>query len=78
VLLLFMWSWNDFLTALVMVQSDHLRTAPLGLAFFAGQHSTDRVGMSAAALMVATPVVVVFIALQRHFVAGLAGGGVKE
>jgi raffinose/stachyose/melibiose transport system permease protein len=78
VLLLFMWSWNDFLTALVMVQSDHLRTAPLGLAFFAGQHSTDRVGMSAAALMVATPVVVVFIALQRHFVAGLAGGAVKE
>jgi raffinose/stachyose/melibiose transport system permease protein len=78
VLLLFMWSWNDFLTALVMVQSDHLRTAPLGLAFFAGQHVTDRVGMAAAALMVALPVVVVFIVLQRHFVAGLAAGGVKE
>ena len=34
--LVFMWTWNEFLLALVMIQSDDLRTAPLGLALFAG------------------------------------------
>ena len=38
-LLMFMWSWNEFLLPLVMVTDENLRTAPLGLAFFAAQHS---------------------------------------
>ena len=45
IVLVFMWTWNEFLLALVMIQSDDLRTAPLGLAFFAGPtaaHSTRR------------------------------------
>ena len=35
--LIFMWTWNEFLLALVMIQSDDLRTAPLGLALFPGR-----------------------------------------
>lgn len=31
-----MWTWNEFLLALVMIQSDSLRTAPLGLAIISG------------------------------------------
>ena len=49
ILFTFMASWNEFLFPLVMVTSENLRTAPLGLAFFAGQHSTDRIGQAAAA-----------------------------
>jgi raffinose/stachyose/melibiose transport system permease protein len=77
VVLLFMWSWNEFLLPLVMLSDDRLRTAPLGLAFFAGQHATDRIGMAAAAVIVAAPVVVVFLLLQRDFVRGMIAGSVK-
>jgi raffinose/stachyose/melibiose transport system permease protein len=78
VVLLFMWSWNEFLLPLVMVSDESLRTAPLGLAFFAGQHSTDRVGMAAAAVIVSAPVIVMFIVFQRSFIRGMSSGAVKE
>lgn len=78
VVLLFMWSWNEFLLPLVMVTSDTLRTAPLGLAFFAGQHATDRIGMAAAAVIVSAPVVLMFIVFQRSFIRGMTAGAVKE
>jgi raffinose/stachyose/melibiose transport system permease protein len=78
VVLLFMWSWNEFLLPLVMVTDEALRTAPLGLAFFAGQHSTDRIGMAAAAVIVSAPVIIVFIVFQRSFIRGMASGAVKE
>jgi raffinose/stachyose/melibiose transport system permease protein len=78
IVLVFMWSWNEFLLPLVMLSSDELRTAPLGLAFFAGRYQTDRVGLAAAAVMVAIPVIVVFITLQRSFVRGMLAGALKE
>jgi len=37
--LLFMWTWNEFLLALVMVSDEDLRTAPLGLSFFQGRNT---------------------------------------
>ena len=43
IVLVFMWTWNEFLLALVMVTDENLRTAPLGLAFFSGpQHDRLR------------------------------------
>jgi raffinose/stachyose/melibiose transport system permease protein len=76
--LLFMWSWNEFLLPLVMVTDESKRTAPLGLAFFAGQHSTDRVGQAAAAVIVAAPVIIMFLVFQRSFIRGMASGALKE
>jgi raffinose/stachyose/melibiose transport system permease protein len=78
VVLVFLWSWNDFLLPLVMLSRENLRTAPLGLAFFAGRYQTDRVGMAAAAVMIALPVVVLFLATQRRFIQGLWAGALKE
>jgi raffinose/stachyose/melibiose transport system permease protein len=78
VVLVFMWSWNEFLLPLVMFAREDLRTAPLGLAFFAGRYTTDRVGMAAAAVMVALPVVVLFIATHRRFVHGMWVGALKS
>lgn len=78
VVLLFMWSWNEFLLPLVMVTDENLRTAPLGLAFFAGQHATDRIGMAAAAVIVSAPVVLMFVAFQRSFIRGMTAGAIKE
>ncbi|HYI18377.1 MAG TPA: carbohydrate ABC transporter permease [Solirubrobacteraceae bacterium] len=80
VVLVFMWTWNEFLLALVMIQSDELRTAPLGLALFAGANrgSQDVTLTAAAAVLVALPVVIVYVFLQRSFIRGMFAGAVKE
>ena len=78
VVLVFVWSWNEFLLPLVMLSREDLRTAPLGLAFFTGRYTTDLVGMAAAAVMVALPVAVLFIATHRRFVQGMWVGALKQ
>jgi raffinose/stachyose/melibiose transport system permease protein len=77
VVLVFMWTWNEFLLALVMVSDEGLRTAPLGLAFFQGRNTTDEALLAAGALIVAAPVVLVYLFLQRHFIRGMLSGAVK-
>lgn len=78
VVITFMWTWNEFLLALVMVSSDDRRTVPLGLVFFQGQHQSDVSLLAAGAVLVALPVVAVYIALQRKFIEGMLSGAVKE
>ncbi len=80
VVLVFMWTWNEFLLALVMIQSDDLRTAPLGLALFQGanRNSQDVTLVAAAAVIVALPIVLVYVFLQRSFIRGMFAGAVKE
>ena len=80
VVLVFMWTWNEFLLALVMIQSDDLRTAPLGLALFQGANrgSQDVTLVAAAAVIVALPIVIVYVFLQRSFIRGMFAGAVKE
>lgn len=73
-LLVSMWTWNEFLIPLVMVTQDNLRTAPLGLAFFQGQHTTDYALLAAAGIIIAAPVVVLYFFLQRRFISGMLGG----
>ncbi|MFD2080497.1 raffinose/stachyose/melibiose transport system permease protein [Actinopolymorpha cephalotaxi] len=76
-MLVFMWTWNEFLMPLVMITSENLRTAPLGLAFFQGQHTSQFSLLAAGATIVAAPVVIVYLFLQRHFIAGMLAGAVK-
>jgi len=73
-LLISMWTWNEFLIPLVMVSRDELRTAPLGLAFFQGQHATDYSLLAAAGIIIAAPIVVLYFFLQRRFISGMLGG----
>jgi raffinose/stachyose/melibiose transport system permease protein len=77
VVLLFMWTWNEFLLALVMVSEEGLRTAPLGLSFFQGRNTSNLTLLAAGAVIVATPVVVLYVFLQRHFIRGMLAGAVK-
>ena len=78
--LVFMWTWNEFLLALVMIQSDNLRTAPLGLALFAGANrgTLNNQLIAAASVLVALPVMIVYVFLQRSFIRGMFAGAVKE
>lgn len=78
VLLTFMWTWNEFLIPLVMSPNGAVRTAPLGLAFFQGQYTQGTALLAAGAVLVALPVVVLYIFLQRHFIKGMLEGAVRE
>jgi raffinose/stachyose/melibiose transport system permease protein len=78
VVLTFMWTWNEFLIPLVMVTAESLRTAPLGLAFFQGQYTQGFTLLAAGAVIVATPVVLLYLFLQRRFIAGMLEGAVRE
>jgi len=75
--LYFMWSWNQFLLVIVLMQDPDLRTAPAGLGFFVGQYSTNIPLLSAASLIVIGPIVVLYLVFQRNFVDGLTRGAIK-
>jgi len=69
-----MWTWNEFLIPLVVISSESKRTAPLGLAFFQGEHLTNFSLLSAAGVIVALPIVVLYFVLQKRFISGMVGG----
>ena len=77
VVLTFMWTWNDFLIPLVMSPSGRMRTAPLGLAFFQGQYTQGTTLLAAGAVLVALPMVVLYLVLQKQFISGMTDGAVK-
>ena len=74
----FTFIWNDYFWALVLVQSDSARPVTAGLQALAGTWLAAWQLMSAGALVAAAPSVVIFFLMQRHFVAGLTLGAVKE
>ncbi|MFO8037581.1 MAG: carbohydrate ABC transporter permease [Anaerolineales bacterium] len=73
----FMWTWNNFLLPVILVQKDSSRTLPVGLNFFQGQYVTDVPLMMAAATITFLPVVIVYIIFQRQFIKGIAAGSLK-
>jgi len=77
VVLIFMWTWNEFLLALVMVQNESLRTLPVGLAFFQGKYTANIPLMAAGAIIVALPTILIYVLFQRFFIRGMLGGAVK-
>jgi len=68
-------SWNEFFLALVFTVN-HV-TAPFGLASFSGRYTTNIPLVSAGAVIVALPILVVFVAFQRQFMRGMLTGAVK-
>lgn len=77
VVLIFMWTWNEFLLALVMVQTEAMRTLPVGLAFFQGKYTSNLSLIAAGAIIVALPTVLIYILFQRFFIRGMLGGAIK-
>ena len=76
VVLLFMWTWNEFFLVLVMASGD-LRTLPVGLALLRGRYSADVPVMAAASIMVFLPVLIIYIFFQRSFIEGMISGALK-
>jgi multiple sugar transport system permease protein len=74
----FLGSWNDFLWPLIVLSDDRLQTLPVALANLAGEHVQDTELMMAGAVLTVLPVMALFVALQRFYMAGLLAGAVKE
>ena len=70
-------SWNEFLIAATFLQKADKVTAVIGFYLLSGQYSSDWGEIMAAALIIVIPVVVLFVAMQKRFIEGMAGGSVK-
>ena len=76
-LLEFLWSWNDLLLRLLLLTRDEMRTLSVGLLNFQGTMTRDVTGLSSGTVIMAIPVVLLFLFFQRHFVRGMTQGAVK-
>ncbi|HEY3109060.1 MAG TPA: carbohydrate ABC transporter permease [Chloroflexota bacterium] len=73
----FMWSWNDFLWPVIVINSTGNKTLPIALAFFEEDHRTNYNLLMAAATFIVLPVMLIFFAMQKQFVAGITMTGLK-
>jgi raffinose/stachyose/melibiose transport system permease protein len=76
-ILLFLWTWNQFLLAIVLVDDATRRTMAGALGAFQGQWGTDQVLLCAGSLLILTPTLVVFLVFQRQFIKALLQGSLK-
>jgi multiple sugar transport system permease protein len=73
----FISSWNNFLFALMFLNSQEQFTVPVGLSYMLGEYSVDFGALAAGGVVAVVPVVLVFAYVQRFLVQGLAAGAVK-
>ncbi len=76
-ILAFIGSWNEFFLALIFIRNPNLMTLPLGLQNFFYNYRTDWIHLFAALTMSIVPIIVVYAAMQRQFIAGLTAGAVR-
>lgn len=69
----FLATWNEYLLASVIINDNKMKTVPVGLMTFVGEHGTDYGYLCAGVLIAVIPVMVVYLVFQRYFVEGLAG-----
>src|SRR5215208_8105342 len=74
----FLSSWNDFLAPLVFLRSEEKFTVQLWLSIVSRQQNVSQPAIvMAGSLLASVPIIILFAALQRHFIAGLTAGSVK-
>ena len=78
-ILVFIFAWNDFIFANTLTSTENARTVPSALAFFTGgsQFEDPTGAISAAAVVVTIPIIIMVLIFQRRIVAGLTAGAVK-
>ncbi|MHA7189495.1 carbohydrate ABC transporter permease [Arthrobacter sp. MDT2-16] len=74
VILNILFTWNEYLFAMVFTSGGDFQTLPVGLTNLMAKHGTDYPVVFAGMVMAALPMVVLFIAGQRYFIRGLADG----
>ena len=78
VILYAMGIWNDFLLPSLVLTQKELYTLPIATQMFYGTYSSDLGLIMASLLMVAAPVIVLYLFLQKYIIAGVVAGAVKS
>jgi multiple sugar transport system permease protein len=73
----FLGSWNDFLWPLLVLKDRTMQTLPPGLRTLQGAYTSEYGLMMAGAVVVALPVLLLYILLQRYIVQSVATSGLK-
>lgn len=75
----FLGSWNSYLWPLIVINSNNMRTLPIGLRYFVSQQGggSEWHYLMAASLIVMLPVLLVFFFAQKQFIEGIASTGIK-
>ena len=76
-ILMSIWTWNQFLLALVLVEDPSQRTMAGALGAFQGHYATNVPLLCAGTILILLPTLLVFIIFQRHIVSALVQGAVK-
>jgi multiple sugar transport system permease protein len=74
----FITGWNEYVFALVLTQSEDVKTVPVGIGQLIGQYRILWNDMMAASLYAVVPLVLVFLFLQRYLISSLTAGAVKS
>jgi raffinose/stachyose/melibiose transport system permease protein len=69
--------WNEIILPTIYLTKDDYYPITRGLVVFEGVYGSNWPGLAAAVLMLAVPMVILFLVLQRHIISGLTGGSVK-
>jgi lactose/L-arabinose transport system permease protein len=76
-IILFLHSWNNYLWPLLINSQPAMMTAPVALGSLIGLTKVSWGGIMTGAVILTAPMLVLFVVLQRHFVAGISAGAVK-
>jgi multiple sugar transport system permease protein len=76
-LLVFIFAWNEFFFALIILTNPDIQTLPVGIALFPGEYTMPWGEIAAASMLATLPLIVLTLLFQRGIVRGLAVGGVK-
>lgn len=76
-LLLFLWSWNDYMTPLVLINKQELYTIPLAISLISSEYRTDYAARILALTLGTVPIIIMFALGSKHLIRGLLGGSVK-
>jgi len=74
---MFMSAWNDFMWPLIVLTDSAKYTLPVAVANLVGEHVQDTELMMASSVLTVLPVLILFLLLQRHYIAGIMVGSVK-
>ncbi|WP_405109280.1 carbohydrate ABC transporter permease [Paenibacillus sp. FSL K6-1217] len=77
VILNFIYNWNEYLFALVLITSNSLKTLPLGLANFVGVETASYTLQMSALTIALVPILIFYLLLQKQLVTGMTAGAVK-
>jgi multiple sugar transport system permease protein len=73
----FLSTWNDFMWPLIVLTDEAKYTLPVALANLSGEHVQDTELMMAGAVITVTPVLALFLVMQRSYIRGILMGSVK-